>query len=98
MNADTLLKLIGFICKWVFGFIAVAIFAVQIGVFSRDYAVQMEYCYQRPTKVHMCDYITVKFKNIPRGTAQDEAKRQHWMDSIATEILKNANRLTENAK
>jgi hypothetical protein len=99
MNADTILKIIGFIFKWCFVLTALIIVAVQLGgAFSRDYTVQMEYCYHNPTRVHMCDYITVKFNNIPRGTAQDETERRHWMDSVATDILKNANRLMENAK
>lgn len=99
MNADTLLKIIGFIFKWGFVLTALIIVAVQLGAFSRDYAVQIEYCYHKATHgMHMCDNITVKFENIPRGTAQDEAERRHWMDSVATDILKNANRLMENAK
>lgn len=99
MTADTILKIIGFLFKWCFGLTALIIVAVHFGAFGRDYAVQIEYCYHKASAgMHMCDNITVKFKNIPRGTEQDEIERRHWMDSVATEILKNANRLMEKAK
>ena len=99
MTADTILKIIGFLFKWCFGLTALIIVAVQFGAFSRDSAVEIEYCYYNASnRIHMCDDITVKFKNIPCGTERDEIELRHWMDSIGTEILKNANRLMEKAK
>ena len=99
MNIDTILKIIGFLFKWGFGLTALIIVAIQLGAFSRDTAVQIEYCYHKAsTGVQMCDDITLKFKNIPRGTERNEIELRHWMDSVGTEILKNATRLMENAK
>ena len=99
MNTDTILKIIGFLFKWCFGLTALIIVAAQFGAFSRDSAVEIEYCYHKETTgVNMCDDITVKFKNIPRGTERNEIEFRHWMDSVGTEILKNATRLMENAK
>jgi len=99
MNTDTILKIIGFLFKWGFGLTALIIVAIQLGAFSRDSSVQIEYCYYNATsRIHMCDDITVKFKNIPRGTERNEIELRHWMDSVGTEILKNASRLMEKAK
>lgn len=99
MTTDTILKIIGVLFKWGFGLTALIILAVQLGAFSRDSLVQIEYCYHKASAgMHMCDNITVKFNNIPHGTGQDEIERRHWMDSVATELLKNATRLMENAK
>lgn len=99
INTDTILKIIEFLFKWGFGLTMLIIFAVQLGAFSRDSSVQIEYCYHKASNgVQMCDDITLKFKNIPRGKERNEIELRHWMDSVGTEILKNATRLMENAK